>query len=220
MALSHSPSITTKGLVLYLDAANSKSFANTGTTWTDLSGLGNNGALTNSPIYNSINPAAFTFNGSNTYVDCGNSTSCQLTTAVTLETWCNPTSSTGLGNMIQKNSNSAYRIRIQNGDLWSYSAANSIVTSGAPCTNGLWWHCVATFGPSGLGLYLNGVLVASNSTAYAPSDAFNGNVQIGCFSPGNEIFNGKISVAKIYNRVLSASEVLQNFFAHRSRFGI
>jgi len=53
MGLGHSPSIVTSGLVLALDAGNTKSYPNTGTVWTDLSGNGNTGTLTNGPTFNS-----------------------------------------------------------------------------------------------------------------------------------------------------------------------
>lgn len=53
MGLGHSPSIVTSGMVLALDAGNTKSYPNTGTTWTDLSGNGNTGTLTNGPTFNS-----------------------------------------------------------------------------------------------------------------------------------------------------------------------
>jgi hypothetical protein len=53
MGLGHSPSAVTSGLVLALDAGNTKSYPNTGTVWTDLSGNGNTGTLTNGPTFNS-----------------------------------------------------------------------------------------------------------------------------------------------------------------------
>ena len=62
------PELITNGLVLYLDAANPTSYSGTGTTWTDLSGNGNNGTLMNSPIYSATSGGNFVFNGSNTYV--------------------------------------------------------------------------------------------------------------------------------------------------------
>lgn len=219
MSIAYNASVVTNGLVLCLDAANPRSYPGSGTTWNDVSNS-ITASLVNSPAYSSSNLGALTFNGTNTYADCGNPASCQLRTAVTLEVWCNPASSTGLGNMIQKNTNSGYRFRIDNGNLWAYSAGNAVISSGAQCTNGSWWHCIATFGPSGLVAYINGVAVASNATAYTPSDAVSGNVQIGCYAPSSETFNGKIAVAKIYNRVLTAIEVAQNFNALRGRYGI
>ena len=59
MALAHSPKIVTDGLVLCLDAANPKSYPGSGTTWTDLSGNGNNGTLVNGASYNSVNNGVF-----------------------------------------------------------------------------------------------------------------------------------------------------------------
>ena len=53
MALSHSPKIVTDGLVLCLDAGDGKSYGGSGTTWTDRSGEGNNGTLTNDSTFDS-----------------------------------------------------------------------------------------------------------------------------------------------------------------------
>ena len=50
MGIAYNPRIVTDGLALALDAINTKSYPGSGTTWTDLSGLGNNGTLTNGPI--------------------------------------------------------------------------------------------------------------------------------------------------------------------------
>lgn len=220
MAISYNSSIVTTGLILCLDAGNPRSYSGTGTAWNDASGNNNNGTLTNGPTYNSSNLGSIVFDGIDDYVDCGNATSLQLATTLTLESWCNPTSTSGLGNMIQKNQNGGYRFRIQNGDLWAYSNGNYALASGAICTNNNWWHCVATFGPSGIVCYVNGTQVASTGTAYTPSSVTVGNLQIGCYAPGSETFNGRISIARIYNRVLTVAEILQNFNATRGRYGI
>ena len=74
MALTHGiKPIVTSGLVLCLDAANRKSYPGTGTAWTDLSGRGNNGTLTNmdGTNFNSANGGSLTFDGSNEFVNCG-----------------------------------------------------------------------------------------------------------------------------------------------------
>jgi hypothetical protein len=59
--------IVQSGLVLNLDAGVSSSYPTTGTTWTDLSGSGNNGTLTNGPTYSSANGGSIVFDGSNDY---------------------------------------------------------------------------------------------------------------------------------------------------------
>lgn len=59
------PPIVTNGLVLHLDAGDTASYPVTGTTWTDLSGNGNNGTLVNGVGYNSANGGSLVFDGVN-----------------------------------------------------------------------------------------------------------------------------------------------------------
>jgi hypothetical protein len=67
MAFNYSPKIVTDGLVLYLDAANTKSYPGSGTTWNDLSRGGNNGTLINGPTFNSANGGSIVFDGVDDY---------------------------------------------------------------------------------------------------------------------------------------------------------
>ena len=67
MGLAHSPRIVTDGLVLCLDAGNTKSYPGSGTTWTDLSGNGNTGTLTNGVGYSGDNLGSLSFDGVNDF---------------------------------------------------------------------------------------------------------------------------------------------------------
>ena len=71
MAFSHSPKVVTDGLVLCLDAASKNSYPGSGTTWTDLSGNGNDGTLTNGPTFSSDKGGTIVFDGTDDYVDTG-----------------------------------------------------------------------------------------------------------------------------------------------------
>ena len=71
MAFIHSPQIVTSGLVLSLDAGNTKSYPGTGTTWFDKSGNTYNGTLTNGPTFNTANLGSIVFDGVDDYVTCG-----------------------------------------------------------------------------------------------------------------------------------------------------
>lgn len=62
-------SIVSSDLVLYLDAANSESYPGSGTTWTDLSGNGNDGTLQGGVGYSPNDGGSLTFDGSNDYVN-------------------------------------------------------------------------------------------------------------------------------------------------------
>lgn len=186
--------------------------------WYDVSGSNNIGALVNSPTYTSGMSGYYTFDGIDDYVNCGNNSTVQQSSAITMSAWVNPTSSTGLGNIMAKNYNSAYRFRIDNGQLWWYVSGTAAVGGSVP--NGTWSYCTVTGSSSGLVAYVNGVAVASNGTAFTPSASGTGDLYIGCLQPSVEVFNGKIAMASMYSRALSVTEVLQNFNATRGRYGV
>ena len=79
MSIAGGPDIVENGLVLHLDAADSNSYTGSGTLWTDLSGNGNNGTLTNGPTYSSNNKGCFILDGTDDRVDCGTNFSTYLT---------------------------------------------------------------------------------------------------------------------------------------------
>ena len=63
MAVGYNPRTVTDGLVLSLDAGNTKSYSGSGTSWTDLSGNSNNGTLTNGPAFSSDNGGSISIDG-------------------------------------------------------------------------------------------------------------------------------------------------------------
>ena len=70
MGCSSGPDIIQDGLVLCVDASNSRSYPGTGTTWYDLSKNKYNGTLINEPYFVSDGPTSyFQFDGSNERVD-------------------------------------------------------------------------------------------------------------------------------------------------------
>lgn len=111
MGINYNPRIVTDGLVLALDAGNVKSY-NAGistTTWTDLSGGGNIGTLTNGPTYDSANGGSIVCDGTNDYVT---STVSSLTTAqkegqLTYEYWIKPTATIKTG-YVESNSGASF----------------------------------------------------------------------------------------------------------------
>ena len=110
MGLAHSPQIVTDNLVFCLDAANTKSYGGSGTTWTDLSGKGNNGTLTsmNGSNYNSANGGYLDFDGSIDQINCGSSDDFAFGTGdFTIEFWCNP-DTVGTEGIISISSNGSF----------------------------------------------------------------------------------------------------------------
>ena len=85
----------------------------------------------------------------------------------------------------------------------------TILTSDSTLSLNTWYCGAVTFNTTnGWKLYLNGVQEATsaNTTTFTGT----GDIQIARYQGGNN-FNGKIAIAQIYNRVLSASEILQNY---------
>jgi len=92
---NNGPKIVTSGLVLALDAGNTKSYPGSGTVWTDLSGNGNTGTLTNGPTFNSSNGGSIVFDGVDDFVNIPyntywNTNVFGTATNFTLECWHKP----------------------------------------------------------------------------------------------------------------------------------
>ena len=83
-------------------------------------------------------------------------------------------------------------------------------------SNNTWYHAVGTYSNGSSVLYINGNSVASASqTPGTYSSSYTGNIVIGEYAG---YMSGNIAKASIYNRVLSAAEIQQNFNALKSRY--
>ena len=225
MATKYNPSIVKSGLVLYLDAANSRSYPGTGTTWNDLSGNNNNGTLINGPTYDGTNGGSLVFNGSNNNIDCGNSTSLNVGNIITLNAWFYTGSVSSYQPIAAKNtgdpdfgwefanSSSSFRLTFR-----PSSTQVNLNLAGILSIN-TWYMGTMTYDNLTAKLYLNGVLRGETSTGGPVTLNSTGSLFIGRRIAGNH-YNGKISNVSIYNRVLTASEVLQNFNATKGRYGL
>lgn len=85
MSLGHGANVVTNGLVLYLDAANVKSYPGAGTSWNDLSGNNRNGLINDSPV---INSNSFTFDGVDDSISFPGLVDLSDTNVVTISFWC------------------------------------------------------------------------------------------------------------------------------------
>ena len=233
MALAHSPRIVTDGLVLALDAGNPKSYPGTGTTWSDLSGNGNNAVLTNGPIYNSSNGGSIAFDGADDYTRITNNATINFSTnSFSLNCWVK-TDQTGSTRMIISKGNSdainggkAYNLYLGNGGTtWLFGVwrggDNNSVGSTQFVQIGTWVNLVGVY-DSVQGtqrLYANTNLIGS-ATRTAGDISVANDLFVGAGANGGGVWDGNISQVSIYNRALTASEIQQNFNALRGRYGI
>jgi hypothetical protein len=232
------PSIVTDGMVLSLDAANTKSYVSGSTVWRDMSGNNYSGSLTNGPTFNSANGGSIVFDGIDDYVDC-NSTVVNLNSSFTFASWVQTPSN--LSN------NSSFRRLIGRGDNnsaftgeWAATSYNLLgngfafeidddVTKSGPFGNiiitpNTWYYVIGVANrTNALSLYINGIL--DNSTADNTSLNINPpyNLYIGSQRSNNApsfFLNGKIALNQVYNKALTPQEIAQNYNAQKSRFGL
>ena len=232
MSFHYSPKIITEGLVLYLDAANTRSYPGTGTTWSDLSRSGNNGSLINGPTFNSANGGSIVFDGTNDNVQLGAASKYISGNKITVSTWVK----TNVVNDYRKifvtvnqgtqTINGIYFSLGPNNEggvnYGTYFGVKTTTFAAAIWPNNIsitsFTNLVGTYDGTNIFLYVNGVLVAQQAQTGNIGTA--GIARISGYDTGTEIWNGNIANVSIYNRALSATEIRQNYNATKTRFGL
>jgi hypothetical protein len=229
---NYGPSID--GLIWSVDAGNTKSYSGSGTTWSNLRG-GDNATLTNGPTYSSANGGAIVFNGSNNYAVTAN-TAFNLTGSHTLSAFISPNFSNSLNatKAIISFSNSSGTIRSDFRwvspalgfylDMVGATGSLSIRTTTPPSfVANNWLHvCVTfTYGVAGQA-YVNGnaVNTTTNTISSTLTGIANFPIYVGFNAINNSFWDGKIAVANLYNKALSAAEVTTEFNFYRARFAL
>ena len=231
MALSHSPRIVTDGLVLCLDASDPQSYSGSGTTWTDRSGNGNNGPLTNGPTFNSANSGGIEFDQTNDYVMIPNSSSIQLTAnqSFTISYFINLDSITG-GNAFMApvmkgtfGSSYGHLLGTNNKYLLVYTDSDSSVEQYVynllDDYENKWLQITQTYDGDRIYVYQNGGFYAQSGTGVQLTTNTNP-LYLGANGGSNYFLDGTMANVYLYNRALTTSEVLQNYNATKSKFGL
>ena len=229
MAIIGSSSLVMNGLILALDAANTKSYPGSGTTWTDISGNGRVGTLTNGPTYNSANSGSITFTAasSNNVALTGSTTVSQATFTVWLKRSGSQSDYAGIlftrGGVSSSISGLNFFSTVNNlGYTWNGAVASTSFNSGLTVPDGIWCMAALSLTSTAATLYLcqsSGTTSATNTLSHA-STTFDG-LKLGWDGTASSRYmNGSIASAQLYNRALSASEIQQNFNAFRGRFSV
>ena len=215
------PTTVTNGLVLYLDGYNLKSYVSGSTIWNDISGGGNNGTLTNGPTFNS--GGSILLDGVNDFVAIASADAWRLATSSTVIIWCNPVNNSGSIISFQKDGWLGWQFFSGGQIVYSGQAgANDLNGSFGTLSYGSWQQLVLVVNRETAQyiLYRNGVSVSTSSITQTPIPS-NAILYLGTRgSVGDQYANVNISNLQIYNRALSAQEVLQNFNVMKSRFNL
>jgi hypothetical protein len=218
-------SIITDGLVFNTDAGFTPSYPRTGNTWYDLSVNANNLALTNGPTFNSSNGGSIVFDGADDYSLGSNPLN--YNNSVTIESWIYPTNYpindggiilSNLGYYLEYGTNGKLKSYFYGLSSEGYHESNSVVSLNT-------WSYANTIrnkDNSTIQFYINGVLdkTISNITGNINNGIGTGKPQVGGYTGGSYKFNGRLANVRLYNRSLTAAEVLQNFNAQKSRYGL
>ena len=235
--LSGGPNIITDGLVLYLDAGNTYSYTSGSTVWNDLSRSMLSGSLINGPTFNTGSGGSIVFDGTNDYVLFNSDKS---TTNLTIGAWFK--SSVVDSNwrkilIFPYGANtwlppySSYQITTyQNQVGVSFNVTSDYTIGYLPDTSftavaNTWYNVIGTFNSGIIKIYVNGVLKGTKDvTSSGTSILYTSRTQALLGTDAEyfilETFAGFISNVQIYNRTLSASEVLQNYNSTKGRFGL
>lgn len=223
MAFYRGPNVVTNGLVLSLDAANPKSYPGSGTTWNDLSGNNITGSLINGPTFNTSNGGNFGF-VTDDYVVMEENSSLNTQTP-SVEVWIKTNATTQNGFWFEKGTvNSQYSL-FQEGStiVWRQSNRSQYTNTATYITTTNWAQVAGTYTSGDRKTYINGVAVTSDTEVGAVSTNTNG-MSIGVYGGFNGArgyyYNGNIAIVRVYNKVLTSSEILQNYNATKARFDL
>jgi hypothetical protein len=224
------PSIITSNLVLWYDPSNSVSYPGSGSTITNLASTSLNGTISNTTYTSPY----LTYNGSSSQINIADNALLEPGTGDwTMEAWVYLSSSSGSKVVLGKfdpgglSADVSYSIRIQGVGIYAQIGNGSTVVDTPLYTLPLntWthvtyvWKNVAT---NSLEAYINGVSVGSVSHSFSSILNTSANLYIGSYNGGeySQYMNGRIGITRLYSAALTSAQVLQNYNADKSKYGL
>jgi hypothetical protein len=224
------PNIVTSNLVLWYDPSNSVSYPGTGSTITNLASTSLNGTMSNITYTDPY----FSYNGSSSQINVPDNALLEPGTGDwTMEAWVYLSSSSGSKVVLGKfdpgglSADVSYSIRIQGAGIYAQIGNGSTVVDTPLYTLPLntWthvtyvWKNVAT---NSLEAYINGVSVNSVSHSFSSILNTSANLYIGSYNGGeySQYMNGRIGITRLYSAALTSAQVLQNYNADKSKYGL
>jgi len=187
-------------------------------TLRDISGNGNTATVYGATITQGRIDKALQFDGVDDYVDAGNGASLNITDAITISAWVkwlSPAIKEIITKMDSANVNAnAYEFYQGNNGvvfrIWKDGVVSSL-SSATTITTNTWAQIVVTWDGTTKKIFINGVQDPNTQAVSAPIDSTTGKVVIGAYATAVYPFNGFIDEVRIYNRALSAAEIMSIF---------
>jgi hypothetical protein len=223
--------IVTSGLVATYDSGNLVSYPGTSTTWYDMAGT-DNGTLINGITYTINSGGILNFDGSDDYVQVSSTLGNPGTSDFTYTVWwkANGTQS-GFASLISQGftgsiASGGWALKVinntnQNFVSFSYASATETIVDVVTSTNANdgQWHLIGVKrSGTNCTLYMDGVSIGTFTLSSGFSFGTGANTFIG-YTPRDAAFIlGNLGIVMKYNRAISDSEMLQNYYAHLNRF--
>ena len=210
-------------LKLFIDAGNPSSYSGTGSTVTDLTGT-QNGTLVNGTSYSSADGGSFVFDGVNDLITFAHNTAIKPTAKGTLSVMCKllaPYSGVVLSTMDRNTYFKGVAI-FQDGSPRRVQVANNgsrQSLNNSTFFNNVWKMITITWDGTTIKRYVNDALIDTVSQTVIPTTHTNP-VTIGDMSPNDYPMKGNVSWAKIYDDVITLSDVQTNFNSIKTRYGL
>lgn len=228
------PNIIKDGLVLYIDPSSPNSYYDkSSTNIKDISGYGNHGTLTNGPTYNSSVGGNIVLAGDDDYIECVSNTGLSGDVTATLSCWFKnstvvayaPLIAIGAGPAaldsitLNLHTNGNYSVSME------FNGGQGARSNAGVFTAGQWTNFTAVKTPGAITstttLYINGQLTPVVGGSTSTPNVGVGVTRIGRWvNDANYFWPGNVASALVYNKALTASEVLQNYNATKTRFGL
>ena len=226
--------IVTSGLTFCVDAGYTPSYPRSGTTWANLSFTGGSGTLTNGPVFENTVGGNIVFDGSDDNVNFGTSFTGLDLVSKSFCAWVylgsTLNSPTGIIDKEFDDGGANYGgwgfWVGSNRKLWWWNMGNQDIIDSGSTTIGIntWTNIAVTYNYTAktASFYINGILNSSisNTNIVEKSSGSSPLLISSIRGAVGGFLNGKVSNVIGYNRVLSATEILQNYNAQKSRFGL
>jgi hypothetical protein len=224
--------VTINGLILHYDPSNTSSYPGTGTTINDLSGAGMHGTMSNLTFTSPY----FTFNGTSSQISIPDNGFLEPTAGDwSVEFWVNHSVITGTSRVLIGKTDGGnpgdwgYGLRTSNIGNTFMEIGNGTTSTTSPFSTlsiNTWYQIVGVWtnlAANTLVLYVNGVNIGTRNHSFPSVKNTTSPLYIGSFGDGSvfgQWLNGRVGIVRMYNSALTASQVLGNYNASKSKYGL
>lgn len=223
----------TSNLVAYYDPSNASSYSGSGTTLNDLSGNGLTGTMSNV----TFTTPYLTYNGTSSTTSIADNALLEPGSGdFTLEAW--------VYYSVLAGSTRTFISKCDNGGLassWSYgfrtngttggtylevgNGTTSVTSPSYTVSTGQWYQIVGVWtniASNSIALYINGASQGSNAHSFTGVKNSTRPLYLGSYNGGeySQWFNGRMGIVRYYNSALTSSQILQNYYADKSKYGL